>query len=97
LEALITDEESNLDDILKTRNEGLVKKLTAALAKANDLSADKVEKLLQIAVDFYADENIDSDEKKLLLIALDSIRCIKPLHYPDLTSVSTTHHQEWTS
>lgn len=71
-----------------------VRKVAALLAKAGELEAEAIGKVLQATVDLLADESVDLEEKKPILLGLDGLRRVAELHLPDATPISTTHLQE---
>jgi hypothetical protein len=79
------------EDIAESaQGDDIVSKLARDLVSENP-SAD----IMQRVADVYADENIESEGKRVLLLALDVLRRKVPvLQIPDPTPVSTTHLQE---
>jgi hypothetical protein len=95
VEGLIGDLDAEVD-ALAPGEEGFALKVAAALAKGPELEEVQLAKVLQMAVDFLADESTDSDDKKPIVLALDALRRARSLHIPDPTPIPTTHFQEWT-
>jgi hypothetical protein len=71
-----------------------VKKLAALLARAGALEPKAIVRVLQATVDLLADEGVELEEKKPILLGLDGLRTVGELHLPDATPISTTHLQE---
>jgi hypothetical protein len=92
------DEDADVAALLEAgaAAERLARRVAAALAGAAELDGERLARLLQLAVDVCASESVDGDEKKPVLLALDALRRVRPLHLPDPTPISTTHLQEWT-
>lgn len=78
----------------------IVGNLARLILISETLTPEQLSRTLQILADVFADETIDFDSKKPLLLALDRMRK-KPefagdkfFSIPDPTPISVTHHQE---
>jgi hypothetical protein len=96
------DSEKSVEELLsivleaKEKSE-VIWELAALLTRMQNLSQEQRSEVLQVLADVSADEKIDMDEKKVLLIGLDLMRRgagERHVVVPDPTPVSTTHNQE---
>ena len=78
----------------------VVGRLAMLLTMSETLTPEQLKRTMQVLADVFADDRIDFDEKRPLLIALDAMRR-KPAFagdkffaIPDPTPISKTHHQE---
>ncbi|KAH0786488.1 hypothetical protein GPJ56_009559 [Histomonas meleagridis] len=101
MSTLNENDESNeeiIKYILSGQKEEIVNKLAFILTKATELTDEEFEKVMQVLVDVYADEQIDFESKRPLLFALNELR-LNPkfkgkLKIPEPTPFSTTHASE---
>jgi hypothetical protein len=96
IDELLADEEVTAAELLAevTRAPKNVRRVTALLARACELEADAIATVLQATADLLADEGVELEEKKPILLGLDGLRRVAELHLPDATPISTTHLQE---
>jgi len=66
--------------------ENAVEQVSYLISHLNDLNEEEEKKAMQALADVFADEAIE--DKKLLLLALESIRCGKKIDIPDPTPFS---------
>ena len=72
--------------------EKAVEQVSYLISHIDELSADDEKHALQALADVFADEAIE--DKKLLLMALESIRTSKKINIPDPTPFSLSHDSE---
>jgi hypothetical protein len=81
-----------LSELDLSNKETSVKQISYIIKHIDELNAEEEKKALQALADVFADEAIE--DKKLLLLALESIRCIRKIEIPDPTPFSLAHDSE---